>query len=476
MIDKRPALIARCTGVADVRQAVAFARAHQLLVAVRGGSHNVAGYATCDGGLVIDLSPMKGIWVDPVRRRVRAQGGVLWGELDRETQAFGLATTGGTDPTTGIAGLTLGGGVGWLQGKYGLAVDNLLSADVVTADGRCLTASATAFAHRIPHYHLFILSQWVEPAEADRHIHWTRAFWQATHRFAGIGVYVNERSPQMRIIPLAFMIALLGVMSTAYALCVPGTVDSCYLDGKQGTRTCLDNGFFGPCEVPLDPEPPSGTAQTKYKILTVIYAPPGTQGGGSASSVTYGSGSTAGSTVSASHTFKQGYAVSVLAKGGVLSKAEIGVSFGYSRSSSDSEELEIKKTTSTVIRQNGPAVDGIDHDRDLIWLWLCPIVQLSLTPTAAEWTVDDSQIAKIQYVYVGWLKEPSAMPQDVMDQLQACGITTDDFAEILQANPFADDTLPIETDRFEALPITFPYEPPYAPGDSPPTLTFNHYV
>ena len=141
MIDKRPALIARCTGVADVMQAIQFARTHNLLVAVRGGSHNVAGYSTCDGGLVIDLSPMKGIWVDPARRTVRAQGGITWGELDRETQAFGLATTGGTDPTTGIAGLTLGGGMGWLQGKYGLAVDNLLAADVVTADGRFLTTS-----------------------------------------------------------------------------------------------------------------------------------------------------------------------------------------------------------------------------------------------------------------------------------------------------------------------------------------------
>jgi FAD/FMN-containing dehydrogenase len=371
MIDKRPALIARCTGVADVRQAVTFARTHQLLVAVRGGSHNVAGYATCDDGLVIDLSPMKGVWVDPTRRKVRAQGGVLWGELDRETQVFGLATTGGTDPTTGIAGLTLGGGVGWLQGKYGLAIDNLLSVDVVTADGRCLTASATenadlfwglrggsgnfgiatafeyqlhpvgpllgglivypfaqakevlrfyrdftsaapdeltaaagfltdpdgtlvagiiaaycgsleegekvlkplrsfgppladhiapmpyedvqkllyvfkadvqtyvkadflqglteeaietlvahaetissplsaiallpingaasrvaanatAFPHRTPHYHLFIISQWEDPAESDKHIGWTRTFWEATRRFAGIGVYVNE--------------------------------------------------------------------------------------------------------------------------------------------------------------------------------------------------------------------------------------------------------------------------------------------
>jgi FAD/FMN-containing dehydrogenase len=371
MIDKRPALIVRCTGTADIVQAVQFARANNLLVAVRGGSHNVAGYSTCDDGLVIDLSPMKGIRVDPTRRTVQAQGGVLWGELDRETQAFGLATTGGTDPTTGIAGLTLGGGMGWLQGKYGLAVDNLLSTDVVTADGRCLTASATehadlfwglrggsgnfgivtsfeyqlhpvgpllgglvlypfaqarevlrfyrdftstapdeltaaagfltgadgtlvagiiasycgaleegekvlrplrsfgppladhiqpmpytevqnllyvfkagvqtyvkadflqglteeaietivayaetissplsaiallpingaasrvdpsatAFTHRTPHYHLFIISQWLDAAESDRHIHWTRAFWEATHRFAGVGVYVNE--------------------------------------------------------------------------------------------------------------------------------------------------------------------------------------------------------------------------------------------------------------------------------------------
>src|SRR6266702_3274005 len=316
MIDRHPAMVVRCTGVADVLTAVRFARAHNLLVAVRGGGHNVAGHATCDGGLVIDLSQMKGIWVDPARRTVRAQGGVTWGELDRETQAFGLATTGGTDPTTGIAGLTLGGGLGWLQGKYGLTCDNLLSADVVTADGQrfyrdytstapdelsaaagvltdsdgslaaailvsyCgplevgesvlqplrsfgppaqdlirpmtyadiqnllyvfqawiqnywkvdflqglteeaidtivthaatktspMTAvalfpingvasrvgqSETAFPHRKHHHQLFIVSQWQDAAESDKHIHWTREFWQATHRFAGVGVYVNE--------------------------------------------------------------------------------------------------------------------------------------------------------------------------------------------------------------------------------------------------------------------------------------------
>ena len=142
MVDRRPALIARCAGAGDVVQAVNFAREQGLLVSVRGGGHNVAGKAVCDDGLMLDLSPMKSIRVDPVARTARAEPGVLWGEFDRETQAFGLATVGGVVATTGIAGLTLGGGQGWLTGKYGLTLDNLLSADVVTADGGLLTASA----------------------------------------------------------------------------------------------------------------------------------------------------------------------------------------------------------------------------------------------------------------------------------------------------------------------------------------------
>jgi len=146
MIDRRPALIARCAGAADVIQAVGFARERGLPLAVRGGSHNVAGNAVCDGGVVIDLSGMKAIRVDPARRTVRAEGGVTWGEFDRETQAFGLATTGGIVSTTGIGGLTLGGGIGWLGRSYGLACDNLLSADLVTADGRLRTVSATEHA------------------------------------------------------------------------------------------------------------------------------------------------------------------------------------------------------------------------------------------------------------------------------------------------------------------------------------------
>jgi FAD/FMN-containing dehydrogenase len=141
MIDRRPALIARCAGTADVIASVQFARAHTLLVSVRGGGHNVAGNAVCDGGLMLDLSPMQGIRVDPAGRTVRAEPGLTWRDFDRETQAFGLATTGGLFSTTGIAGLTLGGGLGWLNGLYGLACDNLLSADVVTADGQLLTAS-----------------------------------------------------------------------------------------------------------------------------------------------------------------------------------------------------------------------------------------------------------------------------------------------------------------------------------------------
>ena len=141
LVNKRPVLIARCRGVADVVDAVNLARKLSLEVAVRGGGHNVAGRATVDGGLMIDLVPMKGIHVDPYARTVRAQGGVNWGELNRETQLHGLAVTGGVVSTTGIAGLTLGGGVGWLMGKYGLALDNLRSVELVTAEGQVLRAS-----------------------------------------------------------------------------------------------------------------------------------------------------------------------------------------------------------------------------------------------------------------------------------------------------------------------------------------------
>ncbi len=143
MHDKKPAIIACCSGVADVIDSVNFARSNNLLVSVRGGGHNVGGTASCDGGIMIDLSLLKGIKVDPKIKTVQAQGGATWGDVDRETQVFGLATAGGVVSTTGIGGLTLGGGLGWLRRKHGLTIDSLLSVDIVTADGQFHTASAT---------------------------------------------------------------------------------------------------------------------------------------------------------------------------------------------------------------------------------------------------------------------------------------------------------------------------------------------
>jgi len=143
MIDKRPALIVQAMGVADVIRAVNFARESGLLLAVRGGGHNVSGNAVCDGGLTLDLSLMRSVQVDPKRQSLRAEGGTLWRDLDREAETFGLATTGGLISSTGIAGLTLGGGLGWLMGSYGLACDNLLSVDLVTAAGELIKANAS---------------------------------------------------------------------------------------------------------------------------------------------------------------------------------------------------------------------------------------------------------------------------------------------------------------------------------------------
>lgn len=142
-IDKHPALIVQCAGAGDVVQAVRFARSHDLEIAVRGGGHSAIGLSLSDGGLVIDLSRMKGVRVDPVKRTARAEAGLLLGEFIQETQLFGLATTTGIVSHTGLSGLTVGGGMGWLAAKYGLTIDNLLAADVVTADGELLTASAT---------------------------------------------------------------------------------------------------------------------------------------------------------------------------------------------------------------------------------------------------------------------------------------------------------------------------------------------
>jgi FAD/FMN-containing dehydrogenase len=140
-VDRHPAVIVRCADPSDVARAVTFARDNDLLLAVRGGGHNAAGYGTCDGGIVVDLSPMRGVDVDRANRTARVQGGATWGDFDQAAQTVGLATTGGMISNTGVGGLSLGGGEGWLQGKHGLTCDNLLGADLVTADGRHIRAS-----------------------------------------------------------------------------------------------------------------------------------------------------------------------------------------------------------------------------------------------------------------------------------------------------------------------------------------------
>jgi FAD/FMN-containing dehydrogenase len=141
MIDRYPALIVRCNEAADVSAAVAFAREHGVPVSIRGGAHNVAGHAVCDHGVMVDLSPMRRVEVDAQRRRARVEGGAIWRDVDRETQAAGLAVPGGLISDTGVAGLTLSGGIGWLRSRHGLTIDNLVSAEVVTADGRLVRTS-----------------------------------------------------------------------------------------------------------------------------------------------------------------------------------------------------------------------------------------------------------------------------------------------------------------------------------------------
>jgi FAD/FMN-containing dehydrogenase len=145
--DRRPALVVRCSGAADVIAAVGFARSNDLAIAVRGGGHSVAGFSTCDGGIVIDLSQMNGVRVDRDARRATVGPGAVWADVDHETQAHSLATTGGLVSSTGVAGFTLGGGIGWTMRKFGLACDNLVGADVVTADGQVVAASETENAH-----------------------------------------------------------------------------------------------------------------------------------------------------------------------------------------------------------------------------------------------------------------------------------------------------------------------------------------
>ena len=275
----------------------------------------------------------------------------------------------------------------------------------------------------------------------------------------------------MKKVHFVAVVSFLAAGGNLLAACKDGTVVSCKVGTKTGTRECI-NGRFTPCDVEPDPPPPppTGTVKPRFYILSVIYSPPGTQGGGSGSSVAYGSGSTTGTTVSSSNSFKQNYKLSATASGGVLGGVQVGASFAYGRNSTNASAIDIKKSTNSEITVRGPGQDGIDHDRDQIWLWLNPKIGMTVTPTSATWTLKDTQTADIQFVFVGHLKNPSLMPPGVMQRLQTYGITPQDFPEMLKANPFASGATTIDPARFQVMHTTFPYEPPFAPGD--PATTF----
>ncbi len=254
-IDRRPALIARCTGVADIRAAIRLARSQDLLVAVRGGGHSFPGLSVCDDGMLIDLGLMKGIRVDPEGRTARVQAGVLLGELDRETQEFGLAVPSGIVTHTGMAGLTLGGGIGWVMRKYGLTIDQLLSVDVVTADGELVRASedqnvdlfwgvrggggnfgiVTEFEFRLNPVGPYVMAGPVFwPMEDAPEVLRFYRDWIADCPDELMTIAVQRRAPALPIVPPD----LVGKLVVAVVACYAGPVE----DGERVVRPLKDFG------------------------------------------------------------------------------------------------------------------------------------------------------------------------------------------------------------------------------------------
>jgi hypothetical protein len=309
-------------------------------------------------------------------------------------------------------------------------------------------------------------------------------------RLSKIGQEVRE----MKMRPLLLTSLLMLFSSGAMALCQVGTTASCTINGKPGKKECLGAGF-GPCEPTGSvPPPATGTVTLKYKVLTVLYAPPGTNGGMSTSQVSYSSGSTTGSTTTSTSSFKSDYSVSASLGIGDPSKkgASLGGSFEITDTQTQSDALDIKKAVTKTLLVTGPSTDGIDHDRDEIWLWLKPVVDISVAGNAVDWSFADTSQGFTQFYYAGWLKNPSTMPAAQLQALQSSGITPADYAEILKADPLAGcaqlviarvktavrpigPILPCNTPqpsgpRYVFLQQWFPYEPPYAQGDPNTTV------
>jgi hypothetical protein len=304
---------------------------------------------------------------------------------------------------------------------------------------------------------------------------------------------------------LAVSAMLVAVPYEAYALCKAGTVVGCSIHGQPGTKECLDAGTFSPCEPTVKPPPPvTGTVTGKYLVLTVIYAPPGTNGGKSASNTSYESDSSTGTTSSNSSSFKQDYSVSATVKFGLGCSTDGsgkttcplsvggGASFEYTKNDTHTDALDMKKTVSSKIVVPGPSADGVDHDRDEIWLLLRPKWGFTVSGKSVTWTFDpDQSQAVVQFVFVGALKDPTKLAPGVLRDLQAAGITTQDYAEILAADPLSQCLPPVAlpfatprpngpsvcntpvpaAPRYVSAFTSVPYDPPFAQGDTVTTQT-----
>lgn len=239
--------------------------------------------------------------------------------------------------------------------------------------------------------------------------------------------------------------------------------------GRGDGASTIVNGTW----LAVGPKLHQGAVTPKYLVLTVIYAPPGTNGGHSSSSVSYSAGSTTGTTTSASQSFKQANSLSLEASGGFLGNGGgAGLSFDWSHSSTDTQSLDIKKSTTSTINRTGPSQDGINHDEDAIYLLLNPTINLDLSSSSARWALANTR-SPIQYVYVGWLNGHVKMPTNISSALSMAGISPSDYKDILARDPLANGSNTLDSARFVPINTTFPYEPPYASTDPVPTITTN---
>ncbi len=275
-------------------------------------------------------------------------------------------------------------------------------------------------------------------------------------------------------------VLLLSPPSTSFALAPchqQGATEPCSVHGQPGEREC-DGSVWSACyPVAPTPAPPViGTVRPKYYVVTVIYAPPGTNGGRSSSSVAYANGSTEGSTVSSSSSFRDSSSLTISTSGSLdlIGQASASLTLDSSHNQSDSRSLDIRMSSSSEINDPGPASDGVDHNHDLIYLWLNPLLQVKLFSgangrvTSVNWGLLPNGPTILTYVYVGWLKNPSQMPPGEAQLLQSHGITTADYAQILKVDPYA-SSQPVfssgrnpapDPHRYQSLDTTFSYEPP----------------